>query len=63
VLEEILQRIKSKPLEKKLIHQIAVDIQRTRNLETNQPFGAEETQSLNHILQAIAFVFPEIGYC
>ena len=63
ILEEILQRVKSKPLEKKLIHQIAVDIQRTRNLETNQPFGNEDTKSLNHILQAIAFVLPEIGYC
>ena len=63
LLEEILQRIKANALDKKLLHQISVDIQRTRNLETNQPFGPEETRSLNHILQALAYVFPEIGYC
>ena len=40
-----------------------VDLQRTKHPLTGEPITSEFTKSLFEILQAIAFVLPEIGYC
>ena len=50
VLQETLPRIKAKPLENKLKHQIEVDVKRTRCPQTDKPFGQEESKHLEHIL-------------
>ena len=63
VFEEIQNRMKETPLDKKLQHQILVDLQRTKHPLTDEAISPELTKQLFQILQAIAFVLPEIGYC
>ena len=43
--------------------QIQVDIKRTSSPKTGKLFQPSEAESLVNILKALAFVFPQIGYC
>ena len=64
VYEDIKDRIqKCDLLGSKIISQIKVDIKRTSSPITGTHFKPNEAESLTNILQAVAFVFPQIGYC
>ena len=63
VYQQVLNRIQEKPtsLPEKVRDEISRDLKRTHTSERMKM--AEGQKELDHVLQAIAFVLPDVGYC